>query len=91
MRGEFQVKKIGEKWSTIKKLVPRHTDILILTETRVHASNVHKKSLPGMVVSHHSLQNDARKGVIIYSKREHPIMDGSTRESREPGLFAAAV
>ncbi len=44
-----------------------------------------------MKISHHSSHQQARKGVIIVAKHEHTIMEGSLRESVEPGNIAAAV
>jgi endonuclease/exonuclease/phosphatase (EEP) superfamily protein YafD len=44
-----------------------------------------------MKISHHSSHQQARKGVIIIAKPEHTIMEGSLRESDEPGHIAAAV
>ena len=91
MRGEFHGRISGPKKAAIRKLITTDTDFLFLTETRVHVSDVKKFKIKGMAATHYSLQALAGKGVIIYSKHEHKIMEGSLRESQTPGHIAAAV
>ncbi len=74
------------------KLITPHLDFLILTETKAHPSALTRIKLRyGMKISHHSSHQQAGKGVIIIAKPEHTIMEGSLRESGEPGHIAAAV
>ena len=76
----------------LRKLITLHLDFLILTETKAHPSALTRIKLRyGMKISHHSSHQQARKGVIIIAKPEHTIMEGSLRESDEPGHIAAAV
>ena len=76
----------------LRKLVTPQTDFLILTETKAHPTALTRIKLRyGMKISHHSSHQQARKGVIIINKPEHSMMEGSNRESQEPGHIAAAV
>ncbi len=91
MRGEFHAKH-GRKLSMLRKLITPHLDFLILTETKAHPSALTRIKLRyGMKISHHSSHQQARKRVIIIAKPEHMIMEGSLRESGEPGHIVAAV
>jgi hypothetical protein len=87
MRGEFHAKH-GRKLSMLRKLITPHLDFLILTETKAHPSALTRIKLRyGMKITHHSSHQQARKGVIIIAKPEHTIMEGSLRESGEPGTL----
>jgi len=96
MRGEIHAKH-GPKISMIRTLITPHTDFLILTETRAHPSDLTQRNSTriklrhGLKISHHSSHPQARKGVIICSKPEHIMMEGSARESENLGHIAAAV
>ena len=91
MRGEYQRTR-GPKTSMLHTLTSSRTDFLILTETRadVRALPQHKIR-GGLVPTLHSLQQEARGGVVIYSKTDHTLLDNSSRESTTPGHFIAGV
>jgi len=91
MRGEFK-KGSGPKLAMIRSLLRRDTDIVVLTETRTTQSAVKRTKLKwGLKPTHHSLDEQARAGVVIYTKREHTLVPNSKRTATEDGHMAAAV
>jgi hypothetical protein len=74
------------------KLITANMDFLILTKWKAHPTALARSKLQhGMIISHHSSHQQARKGAIIIVKPEHTIMEGSLRKSLEPGLISATV
>jgi exonuclease III len=91
MRGEFQ-RRQGPKLALIRKLVRKETDFLILTEVRANIEHVNRTRIKrNLLPTIHSFHNEAQKGVVVYSKAEHKIIEGSQREASVPGHIAAAA
>ena len=91
MRGEFK-QGHGTKLATLRTLVNRQTDFLILTEVKARRQDVRNRKIKrDLIVAAHSLDTEARKGVIVYSNKQHSLIDGSQREGQQPGHIAAAV
>ena len=91
MRREFSWAQ-GPKIALLKHLLGWNTDFLILTEVKANVNhvlktNLHRRLTPSM----HSLHENARRGVIVYSDKKHKIIEGSQREATIPGHIAAAV
>lgn len=91
MRGEFR-QGHGMKMATLRTLVDRQTDFLIITEVKARRQDIGKwKIKRDLEVTAHSLDAEARKGVVVYSNKAHALVEGSLREGRQPGHIAAAV
>ena len=91
MRGEFKQGQ-GSKMATLRTLVDRHTDFLILTEVKARRQDIGKRRIKrDLEASTYSLDAEARKGVIVYSNKNHALVEGSQREGVLPGHIAAAV
>ena len=91
MRGEFK-QGYGVKMATLRTLVHRQTDFLILTEVKVRQQDVTGRKIKrDLLATAHSLDTEARKGVVVYSNKLHPLVEGSQREGQQPGHVAAAV
>ena len=91
MRREFS-RAQGPKIALLRKLIGWNTDFLILTEVKANVNHVlktklHRRLTPSM----HSLHENARRGVIIFSDKKHKIIEGSQREATMQGHIAAAV
>ena len=91
MRGEFK-QGHGIKMATLRTLVHRQTDFLILTEVKARRQDVAGRKIKrDLIATTHSLDIEARKGVVVYSNKHHQLVDGSQREGHQPGHVAAAV
>ena len=91
MRGEYKI-GYGPKTAVLKSLVRRDVNFLILTEVRAQSRHVQRIRLKyNLRPTIHSLDEEARGGVIIYSHRGHTLVEGSQRESTRLGHIAAAV
>ena len=91
MRREFS-RAQGPKIALLRRLIGWNTDFLILTEVKANVdhvlkTNLHRRLAPSML----SLHENARRGVIVYSDKNHKIIEGSQREATIPGHIAAAV
>ena len=91
IRGEIQGAS-GPKLAMVRRLTQRNTDFLVLTEVKADPRAARRIRMKhGLSVSHSSLNQQPRGGVIIISKREHKIIEESKRESIIPGHYATAV
>jgi len=92
MRGEIR-KRGGEKYALLRRLVHRDTDFVVLTEVKADRQLALKaRSIKwGLRPTLFSLHNDAHGGVLIFSKPEHRLIEGSIREANTAGHIAAAV
>jgi hypothetical protein len=82
----------GPKIGAIKALINRHTDFTILTETKCAEQNIRKLRLKyGMKLTLITNHGPASAGVAIYSKREHKLLEGSTRRSEPDGHYICGV
>ena len=91
MRREFS-RGNGPKTALLRNLIGWNTDFLILTEVKANFDHVRTKKLHKQLEpSMHSLHENARRGVIIFSNKKHKLIEGSQREATRPGHIAAAV
>ena len=91
MRSEIQLRQ-GKKHALLRKLIKKDTDFVVLTEARADSrAAAHMRVKWGLKPSHFSLHPEAHGGVIVLSKPEHKVIDGSRREATTPGHMAAAV
>ena len=91
MRREFS-RGHGPKIALLKNLLGWNTDFLVLTEVKANIDHVLKTKLHRQLTpSMHSLHENARRGVIIFSDKKHKLIEGSQRETTLPGHVAAAV
>jgi hypothetical protein len=82
----------GPKLATLRNLVNKSTDFLVLTETRVDVCAVRKLKIQhGLKPTAFSLHRRPRGGVIIFSRLEHKLIPDSIRTSNAAGHITAAV
>ncbi len=82
----------GPKLATLRNLVSKSTDFLVLTETRVYVCAVRKLKIKyGLKPTAFSLHRRPRGGVIIFSRMEHKLIPDSIRTSNTAGHITAAV
>jgi exonuclease III len=82
----------GPKLATLRNLVNKSTDFLVLTETRVDVCAVQKLKIKhGLKPTAFSLHRRPHGGVIIFSRMEHKIIPDSIRTSNTAGHITAAV
>ena len=75
IRGEIQGAS-GPKLAMVRRLTQRNTDFLIITETKADPRAARRiRMRHNLAVSHFSLNQQPRGGVIIISKREHKIIE----------------
>ena len=91
IRGEMQ-KNRGPKLATLKTMVDKETDFLIITETKTAPSQAKNKRLKyNLVSSLYTTEIRPKSGIIIYAKKEHKIITESIRESAPKGHTITAV
>jgi exonuclease III len=82
----------GPKLATLRNLVNKSTDFLVLTETRVDVCAVRKLKIKhGLKPTAFSLHRRPRGGVIIFSRLEHKLIPDSIQTSNTAGHITAAV
>ncbi len=82
----------GPKLATLRNLVSKNTDFLVLTETRVDVCAVRKIKIKyGLKPIAFSLHRRPRGGVIIFSRLEYNLIPDSIRTSNTAGHVTAAV
>jgi hypothetical protein len=82
----------GPKISTLHALARKKLDFFVLTEIRVDVCAVKKIKLKrNLHVTMHSLQPRPRRGVLVFSKKEHKLIPDSVCTSHSPGHFAVGV
>ncbi len=76
MRREFS-RAQGPKIALLKRLLGWNTDFLVLTEVKANVNHVLKTNLQRRLTpSMHSLHENARRGVIVYSDKKHKLIEG---------------
>jgi hypothetical protein len=91
MRGEYQ-RGHGPKFGIIRRLTKRNLSFCILTEVRCDPGNIKKSRIAKtMQPALHSVSQNPRGGVIVYSHPDYELLNHSVRKSRTPGHFAMGV
>jgi exonuclease III len=91
MRGEYQ-RGFGPKFGIIRRLAKRNLCFCILTEVRCDPGNIKKSRITkNMKPALHSVSQDPRGGVVVYSHPDYELLNHSVRKSRTPGHYAMGV